>query len=306
MTSTIIVSGSLAYDRIMNFPGRFCDHIMPDKIHVLNLSFEVETVEEKFGGTAGNIAYSLKLLGQNPKIVSALGEDDFAPYQNHLQKNGIDSSFISIIPEVKTAFVSIITDLDDNQIAAFYPGALIYAPTTIKIPKQAEMAIVSPEDKDVMIERVKLFQEAALPYIFDPAQQIIKFNGKELKQCLHGAKVLMGNDYEISLIRQKTGLTIKKILKMVEILVITFGEKGSRIYTHGKEIPINSVKPAKFVDPTGAGDAYRAGFIAGLVMDKNLEECGRIASWTASKAIECYGAQEHSFERNKALTALEF
>lgn len=294
MPKTILVSGSLAYDRIMNFPGRFRDHIMPDKIHLLNLSFEVETVEERFGGTAGNIAYNLKLLNQNPLIISAAGED-FEQYRNHLRTNSIDDSLIEIIADAKTAFVNIITDLDDNQISAFYPGALADASVSNKIPKEVEIAIASPEAKESMINRVVIYQKKELPYVFDPGQQIPMFSGQELRQCMDGAKILIGNDYEIGLIRQKTGLSIKNILKKVEILVITLGEQGSRIYTSTGIIKIKSVKPAKFIDPTGAGDAYRAGFVSALIDGQSLKQCGTLASTIAAKAIEYYGAQEHKF-----------
>ena len=294
MSKTILVSGSLAYDRIMNFPGRFRDHIMPDKIHMLNLSFEVETVEERFGGTAGNIAYNLKLLNQNPLIVSAAGED-FEQYRNHLRINDIDDSLIEIIADTKTAFVNIITDLDDNQISAFYPGALADASVSNKIPKEAEVAIASPEAKESMINRIVVYQKKELPYVFDPGQQIPMFSGQELRQCMDGAKILIGNDYEISLIRQKTALSIKNILKKAEILVITLGKQGSRIYTSTGVIKIKSVKPAKFIDPTGAGDAYRAGFVSALIDGQSLKQCGTLASKIAAKAIEHYGAQEHRF-----------
>lgn len=298
MSKTILVSGSLAYDRIMNFPGRFREHIKPEKIHVLNLSFEVETVQEKFGGTAGNIAYNLKLLGQKPLIISAVGED-FSQYQNHLTENGIDISLIKIIPETKTAFVNIITDLDDNQIAAFYPGALSEASVAKNIPDEAEIAIISPETKDVMLQRVKLYQEQAMPYIFDPAQQLPRFSGQEIRDCLKNAKVLIGNDYEISLLQQKTGWSIKNILKEAEIVVTTLGERGSIINTAKEEIIIKAIKPAKFIDPTGAGDAYRAGFVSGLIDRMSLEKCGQLASKIATKAIEYYGAQEHRWEISK-------
>jgi len=294
MSKTILVSGSLAYDRIMNFPGRFRDNIMPDKIHVLNLSFEVETVEERFGGTAGNIAYNLKLLGQNPLIISAAG-GDFEQYRNHLRINNIDDSLIEIFADTKTAFVNIITDLDDNQISAFYPGALADASVSHKIPKEAEIAIASPEAKELMISRIIIYQDKELPYIFDPGQQIPMFSGQELRQCMAGAKILIGNDYEIGLIRQKTALSIKNILKKVEILVITLGEQGSRIYTGAHVINIKAVKPAKFIDPTGAGDAYRAGFVSALIDGQSLKQCGALASEIAVKAIEHYGAQEHKF-----------
>ncbi len=300
MNHSVLVSGSLAYDRIMNFPDHFKNHIMPDKIHILNVSFVVETVEERFGGTAGNIAYNLALLGENPRLVSAVGED-FAPYKKHLEENGIDISHITVIPDKKTAFASIITDLDDNQIAAFYAGALDDAPIPAHIPRDAEIAIVSPESKDIMIERVRLYQTGGLRYVFDPAQQLPRFSGEELRQCAKGAYLVIGNDYEIGLFEQKTGWSIKEIAKHSELVVVTYGEKGSRVYAENgaKSVDIRAVAPDKFIDPTGAGDAYRAGFVAGLLNEKSLEECGRLASQIAAKAICYYGAQEHRFTREE-------
>ena len=292
----ILVSGSLAYDRIMNFPGNFKDHIMPDKIHILNLSFQVETVEEEFGGTAGNIAYSLKLLGAEPKIISAAG-NDFDAYKKHLLSNGIDISYINIVPDKKTAFVSVITDLDDNQIGAFYAGALDYAVVSRDLPQGVGLAVITAESKDAMIKRVELYEELKLPFIFDPAQQIIKFSGAELVSCIQGAKMLIGNDYEFALILRKSALSLSDILGMVEILVVTYGERGSRIYTRDGQVKIEAVKPVKVVDPTGAGDAYRAGFAAGLVEGMSLTDCGELGSWVAAKAVECYGAQKHQFKR---------
>jgi adenosine kinase len=289
----------------MNFPDHFKNHIMSDKIHILNVSFVVETVEERFGGTAGNIAYNLALLGEHPCLVSAVGED-FAPYKKHLEENGIDISRITVIPDKKTAFASIITDLDDNQIAAFYAGALDDAPVSAHIPEDAEIAIVSPESKDIMIERVRCYQTGGLRYVFDPAQQLARFNGEELRQCAKGAHLVIGNDYEIGLFEQKTGWSIKEIAKHAELVVVTYGEKGSRVYAEkgSRVVEIAAVKPEKFIDPTGAGDAYRAGFVAGLLDEKSLEECGNLASHIAAKAICYYGAQEHRFTREEVFAII--
>lgn len=296
MNHTILVSGSLAYDRIMNFPDHFKNHIMPDKIHVLSLSFEVATVSEQFGGNAGNIAHNLKMLGEKPIIISAAGED-FDKYKKSLEERKIDISWITRIPEKKTAFVNIITDLDDNQIAAFHAGALADAPVPHTFPKEAEIALVGPESVEVMMKRVFLYKENALPYVFDPAQQLPRFSGEDLKESIEGAKVLIGNDYEIGLIIQKTGLSLDALVKKVEIVVMTLGEKGSHIYTRDTIVEVQPIRPKKVIDPTGAGDAYRAGFVSAFLDGKGLEECGKLASWVASKAIEYYGAQQHRFTR---------
>lgn len=295
----VLVSGSLAYDRIMNFHGHFKEHIMPEKIHVLNVSFVVETVEERYGGTAGNIAYNLAILGYRPLLLSAVG-GDFDRYRAHLKESGVDTSYIEIFKDTKTAFANIITDLDDNQITAFHPGALAKAHATEEIPQDVSMALVAPEAKDVMIARVKIYQRSGLRYLFDPGQQVPAFSGEELMTCIQGAYMLIGNDYEISLLAQKTGLGISDLVKSVNVLITTLGEQGSLIQTReGERIEVAAVPPSKFVDPTGAGDAYRAGFVAGLLAEKSLAECGRIASTVASRAIEHYGAQEHTFVRNE-------
>lgn len=270
---------------------------MPDKLHVLNVSFVVETVQERFGGTAGNIAYNLRLLGARPLIVSAFGEDNDR-YKEHLEKAGIETHAIAVIPERKTAFANIITDLDDNQISAFHAGALSDIVVSRAIPKEAEFAIVSPETKEAMVERVAVYKEQALPYMFDPAQQIPRFSGEELRLCITGARVVIGNDYEMSLIEQKTGWGIPDIVKRAEIAVVTRGEKGSEIYAGKETITVAAVRPGKFIDPTGAGDAYRAGFALSFLEGRALAECGRIGSWVASRAIEYYGAQEHRFTKD--------
>ena len=296
MARTILVSGSIAYDRIMNFPDHFKNHIMPDKLHVLNVSFVVETVEERFGGTAGNIAYNLRLLGERPLIVSAVGEDG-GFYTEHLLEEGIETDYIAIIPERKTAFAHIITDLDDNQISAFHAGALSDVVVSRVIPKEAELAIISPETKEAMMDRAAVYKEQALPYVFDPAQQIPRFNGEELRECITGARIVIGNDYEMSLIERKTGWSISDIAKRGGVAVVTCGENGSKIYTGKEIIMVDAIRPRKFIDPTGAGDSYRAGFVAGFLEGRSLSECGRIGSWVASRAIEYYGAQEHRFTR---------
>jgi adenosine kinase len=262
------------------------------------LSFEVATVEEQFGGNAGNIAHNLAMLGEKPIIISAAGED-FEKYRNSLEERGIDTSRITIILDKKTAFVNIITDLDDNQIAAFHAGALAYAPVPQTFPKEAEIAIVGPESIDVMLKRVFVYKEKSLPYVFDPAQQLPRFSGEDLKKCIEGGKILIGNDYEIGLIVQKTGLSLESLVKKVEIVIMTLGEKGSHIYTRNNILEVKPVIPKKVIDPTGAGDAYRAGFVSALLEGKGLEECGKLASWVASKAIEYYGAQQHWFTREE-------
>ena len=291
----ILVSGSLVYDRIMDFPGEFKDHILPDKIHILNVSFTINKLRESFGGTAGNIAYNLSLLGEKP-IILGMGGTDFFKYEKWLKNRKIDISRIGKSKKELTASAYIITDRADNQITGFYPGPLDkkYCRVAKKI-KNVKIAIVSPDAKERMLEYVKIYKKSNIPYIFDPGQQIINFSKKELKQAIIGSKVLIGNDYEIQLILKKLNINLARLGKMTEILVITKGASGSEIYSTSKIIKIPSAKPKNTSDPTGAGDAYRAGLIKGLVEGWPLEKTGRLASLVAVYTVEKYGTQTHRF-----------
>lgn len=289
----ILVSGSLAYDKIMEYPGRFSDHIMPDKIHAINLSFVAENLVEHFGGTAGNIAYGLVLLGEKPTVLAAAGRD-FQLYRDRLEKAGVNLDFAPIISDKPTTISNIMTDSADNQIAALCLGAMAHS-CDIKeneIPADA-FAIISPGNIDDMRRLPTLYREKKVPFIFDPGQQIPQLSADALRNGITGAKVFISNDYELALVLEKTGWTEEEILGQAGILVTTLGEKGSRIRT-GKnvfEIPASSVK--KVVDPTGAGDAYRAGFIKGLLANWPLEVAGRFAGVMAAYAVEVYGTQEY-------------
>jgi len=293
--NTILVSGSLVYDRIMDFPGFFKDHILPDKIHILNVSFLINGLKEGFGGTAGNIAYNLSLLGLRPKLLGIAGED-FGKYANWLKKQNIDLSQVKTVKGELTANAYIMADKSDNQITAFYPGPVDtnYCQVAKKY-SNAIIAIVSPDAKERMLEYVKIYKANQVPYILDPGQQITCLTGSELKRAINGAKVLIGNDYEIHLTKKKTGCNIGKLRSMVEILIITKGAKGSEIYKDGKKIKIPSAKPKNDCDPTGAGDAYRAGLIKGLIEGWPLEKTGRLAGLVSVYTVEKYGTQTHGF-----------
>ncbi len=290
----ILVSGSLAYDKIMEYPGRFSDHIMPDKIHAINLSFVAENLVEHFGGTAGNIAYGLALLGEKPSILAAAGKD-FQLYREWLEKNGVDLNFARVISDKPTTISNIMTDSADNQIAALCLGAMAHS-CEIKdneIPANA-FAIISPGNIDDMQRLPALYREKKIPFIFDPSQQIPQLSADALRNGIMGSKVFISNDYELALVLEKTGWTEEGLLERAEIIITTLGEKGSRIRT-GKnvfEIPASQVK--EVVDPTGAGDAYRAGFIKGLLANWPLEVAGRFAGVVATYAVEVYGTQEYS------------
>lgn len=293
----ILISGSLVYDHIMDFPDRFKNHILPESIHILNVCFTVEKLGKSKGGTAGNIAYNLKMLGEEPVIFSSVGQDG-SEYIKHLEKLGIGTDKIIKNKKLFTASCYITTDQDDNQITAFYNGALGSAPNIEyeNNEKKPVWAIISPTQKDVMIKHLNECSRYGIKIIFDPGQQIPSFTNEELKKALSRADVLIGNDYEIKMIQNKTGFDKKEILKQVEILATTYGEQGSRIDTRdGQEILVEACRPQKIEDPTGAGDAYRAGLLYGFEKGFNLRQCARLGSVAASFAIEKYGTQEHKF-----------
>lgn len=297
----ILVSGSLVYDHIMDFPDRFKNHILPDNIHILNVCFTVEKLGKSKGGTVGNIAYSLKLLGADPIIVSSVGQDG-DEYIEHLKRLGIETNKIVKDGKLFTASCYITTDLDDNQITAFYNGALGLAPDIFfkKRDKKPKWAIVSPTQKKIMIRHLSQCATLGIKAIFDPGQQIPAFSDKELKKAISQADVLIGNDYEIKMIQKRTGWSENDMLNKIKMLITTFGAKGSLIKTNQKEeIRVEASKPKKIVDPTGAGDAYRAGLLIGLDKGYNLRMCARLGSVAASFAIEKYGTQEHRFTKRE-------
>lgn len=291
----ILVSGLLAYDKIMDFPGKFSDHILPDKIHNLNVSFVTDDLSEHFGGCAGNIAYSLALLGEKPVILSAAGRD-FGNYKEHLDKLGLDLSFIKIIPFKLTSTATIMTDKSDNQIAAVYLGTMAYSSEfSEKDISKVSFAIVAPGNVPDMQRLPELYRKNNIPFIFDPGQEIPLLSSDDLKNGMRGAKALISNDYELSLILEKTGMNEKDILKETEMLVTTLGENGSRIRTNDLIYEIPPAKVNEINDPTGAGDAYRAGFIKGLLLGWPLDTVGKFAGVVATYAIEKYGPQSHQF-----------
>ena len=277
----------------MDFPGRFSDHILPGKTHLLNVSFALNGVKESFGGTAGNIAYNLALLGERPRVVGAAGSD-FGKYKKWLEKNKINLEHVKIAKDCPTACAYIMTDKADNQITGFYGGSKIQPPLP-PLSGGRCLAIIAPDIVARMVKCVKIFKRRKIPYIFDPGQATTSWGARQLKWAVNGAKVLIGNDYEIQLILNKLKIKMGALERMVEILVITKGGKGSEIYNLGKKMIIPPAKPKNTSDPTGAGDAYRAGFIKGLVMGWPLEKSGRLAALTAVYTVEKYGTQTHRF-----------
>jgi adenosine kinase len=291
----ILVTGSIAYDRIMNFPGYFKDNILPDQIHNLNVSFFVDKFRESFGGTGGNIAYNLNLLKASFLTWANVG-NDFENYKQWFLKNSIDVSKIKIFKDQKTASAYIITDQADNQIAGFFPGAMLESISLKPISlKNIGLAIVSAQNPIDMTELPLLFKDEDIPYIFDPGQQVASLSSDQLKQSISGSKVLIGNDYEIKLIQEKTKWTLEKLREQTEMLVITLGSKGSVIYNKEKKYDIPIAEPEDTSDPTGAGDAYRAGLIKGLSEKWPIEKIGKFAGLISVYTVEKYGTQTHAF-----------
>jgi len=292
----IIVSGSLAYDRIMDFPGYFKEHILPEKIHVLNVCFQVNGMKEKFGGTAGNIAYALTLMGQKPLISATIGRDHHH-YLEWLRNNGISTKYIKIIEDEFTASAYITTDQADNQITGFHPGAMKWSSSLNfdKLKPRETLVIVSPGNLEDMVKYPRACKARGIDYIFDPGQSLPMLTAKDLAQAIKGCRILIANDYELDLTMSKTGLNKKTLLRRAGAIIVTTGEKGSRIFTPENEMCIPAAKPRTVKDPTGAGDSYRGGLISGLAQGKDIELCARMGSVCASFAVECYGTQEYSF-----------
>jgi len=293
----ILVTGSLAYDYIMNFKERFADHILPDKVHILNVSFGVDNLTKQLGGTAGNIAYNLSLLGERPTIAATAGKD-FTEYTEWLQSNKIATDRIKILPKEYTASAHIITDIDNNQITSFHAGAMLGHDFSLQetIDKvKPELAILAPDCKDGMIRHATELREADIPFIFDPGQGMPLFNKEELIGMITGSKVAIFNDYELQLFRDKTGLSQEKVEDFTEYLIVTLGGKGSIIYHQGKEHKIPTAKPKNTSDPTGAGDAYRAGIIKGLLIKMPIDRMGKMAALASVYTVELYGTQTHKY-----------
>lgn len=298
----IVVAGSLAFDHIMTFPGLFKDHILPDKLHVINISFLVDKLERKRGGCAGNVAYSLALLGEKPRIVGTAGHD-FEEYRRFLQDRGVDVEAIRIVDDETTAAAFITTDQSDSQIQGFYVGAMARA-NELSLKElagpRARLCIVSPDDPAAIVRHCEEARDAGLDFFFDPSFQVTPMEGAVLRDCARGATGLMLNDYEYAVFEDKTGYRGDAIFELVDLAVVTLGSKGSRILVKGSppiEIPPATV--AEPVDPTGAGDAFRAGFLAGWMKDLELAVCGRMGSIASAYAVERYGTQSHAYTREE-------
>ena len=294
-----LICGSLAFDTIMVFQDKFKHHILPEKIHMLNVAFLVPEMRREFGGTAGNIAYNMNLLQDKPLIMATVGED-FAPYTSWLDSNGIASTHIKSIPGNFTAQAFITTDLDDNQITAFHPGAMNEShQNSVKDTTDVTLAIIAPDGRDGMFQHARECHEAGIPFLFDPGQGLPMFNGEELMHFIELADYLAVNDYEAQLLQEKTGHSLEVLASKVKALIVTLGASGSQIYADGKRFDIPSVKAMAVVDPTGCGDAYRAGLLYGIARGWDWPTCGRLASVMGAIKIESRGGQNHKPTREE-------
>ena len=290
-----LVTGSMAFDTIMVFEDQFKNHILPEQTHILNVCFLVPSMNRVMGGCAGNIAYTLKLLGGDPHIMATVGED-FAPYMNWLEKNQLPTSGIKTIEDSFTAQAFITTDLDNNQIIAFHPGAMNFAhQNKVTDIDGIELGIVGPDGRDAMIEHSAQFAAAKIPFFFDPGQGLPMFEGSDILTFLDQATYAIVNDYESEMLMEKTGLSLAELAEKVDALIITRGGKGSEVYSNGEKIDIASAPISEAVDPTGCGDAYRAGVLYGLSQGFGWKTCGQIGSLCGAIKIEQSGTQQHSF-----------
>ena len=309
---SVLICGSMAFDNIMVFQGKFKDHILPDQVHILNVAFLVPELRREYGGCAGNIAYNLKMIAakpdEEPLIMAAVGEDSDT-YFERLSSLGLDAKHIAMVPETFTAQAFITTDLDDNQITAFHPGAMNSSQVNhVADAYDVKLGIIAPDGRDAMLQHAREFAKAGVPFIFDPGQGLPMFSGEELMDFISMADYVAVNDYEARLLQDKTGQSMEDIAKLVQALIVTKGAQGSCIYADAQVLHIPSVKAEKVVDPTGCGDAYRAGLLFGIVNQLDWEDVGRLASIMGAIKIAHSGAQNHRLTRDEigALYAQHF
>ena len=290
---SVLICGSLAYDTIMVFHGKFGEHILPDQIHILNVSFVVPDMRREFGGTGGNVAYNLKLLGGEPLIMATVG-DDFGPYRERLEVLNISRAHIREVPGTFVAQAFITTDLDANQITAFHPGAMSSSYVNkVSDAKGVKLGILAPDSRDGMLQHAEQFHDAKIPFIFDPGQQMSVFKGYELKHFIELADYVAVNDYEARVLEERIGEPIAKLTERVKAFFVTKGAEGSVIYADGQQITVPSVREERRVDPTGCGDAYRSGLLYGIERGWSWEKTGRLANTMGSIKIEHRGPQGH-------------
>jgi adenosine kinase len=297
----LIVTGSIAFDYLMTFPGRFAEHILPEQIEHLSVSFLVDEMRRQYGGTAPNIAYNLALLGERPKVVGTAGQD-FGDYRAWLERHGVDTSLVRDEGDLFTASFFVSTDLDGNQIASFYTGAMARARELSLLEVIADddradcLVTISPNDPEAMITYPYECQEMGVPYLYDPSQQIIRLSGEDLKAGLQGCDLLVVNEYEFDMMREKTGMGDEAIqVAPAQACIVTLAEEGARIWADGEVYDIPVVSPKQVQDPTGVGDAFRAGLIKGLAMALPWDLAGRMGTLAATYCLEQYGTQNHTY-----------
>ena len=296
----ILLTGSVAYDYLMTFPGRFQEQILPERLASISLSFLVDSMSKQRGGIAPNIAYTMALLGGKPRVMATVGED-FSDYRNWLESKGVDTSLMKVIPGEFTASFFATTDQVSAQIASFYPGAMGYSATqSIKeLDKKPDLVIVSPSAPDAMMKFPAECRELGVSYLYDPSQQVLRLEGAELARDMEGAHFLFCNDYEFGLISKKTDWSLDQILEHVKVLVITRGKDGADLYAGGDAVHIPTVPEKEIVDPTGVGDAFRGGFLAGYSRGFDWKLCGEIGSLAAVYCLEQKGPQSHNYTRQE-------
>jgi adenosine kinase len=296
---TALICGSVAYDNIMVFEDSFKNHILPDQIHILNVAFLVPRLRREFGGCAANIAYNLKLLGEDPLPMATVGQD-FGPYGERFEQLGIRRDHVRVLDDVFTAQAFITTDLDDNQITAFHPGAMNFSEAN-KVAEAGNVTIgmVSPDGRTGMIEHAAQFAERDVPFVFDPGQGLPMFDGEDLRRFIEQCTWVTVNDYEWQMLKSRTGWDVADLTGRVNALIVTRGGEGSVIHTADGQYDIPAAKPSAVEDPTGCGDAYRAGLLYGLLNDLDWETTGRIASLLGAIKIEHHGTQNHTFTRSE-------
>ena len=305
MTTSIIVTGSVAFDYLMSFPGKFTEHLLPEHMSRVSLSFLVDTMDKRRGGCAPNIAYTLALLGERPKLMATAGQD-FGDYRRWLEAAGVDTSLVRDVQDKFTASFFCSTAVDGNQIASFYTGAMANAgELSFRTAGACRLAIISPNDPGAMVQYAEECRTLAVPYIWDPGQQCARMSGGELRDGLVGAALVICNDYEFELIRQKTEMDEEAVFGASGALVITRGELGCSIYTAAGRTDVPAVPPERIVDPTGVGDAFRGGFMKGLAQGESYVRCARLGSVAATYALEHLGGQSHSYTIEEFLDRLE-
>jgi adenosine kinase len=291
----LVVTGSIAFDYLMSFPGKFTDHLLPDHLSRLSLSFLVDTMDKRRGGCAPNIAYTLALLGERPVLMATAGQD-FDEYRRWLDEAGVDTSLVKVVPDKFTASFFCSTDVANSQIASFYTGAMAHASElSFRTAGTVDLAIISPNDPAAMTQYAAECRALGLRFIFDPGQQCARMSGDELADGLAGAEVLICNDYELELVLKKTGFAEGGLLARANRLVVTRGEHGSSVITNASRVDVPAVTPHRIVDPTGVGDAYRGGFMKGLARGADDRVCAQMGSVAAAYALEHVGGQSHAY-----------